>query len=208
MELILIACCGTKNVGGTEVYTPPSIRENLIDTSFQNLLSARLQIGKMKGELPDEDLGHESAQKTILYMPAYQRYAGHMYTRSDFRNLYPLAKNKTVLIISALYGMIDAGDSIRCYNAAMNEILSNRVKLFQMWDQFKLGDIVEEYIRAVQPTQIHDLLSGVYRKALMPWPRDFSSKSGIKYKPYNFPGEGNGADWHRGDRLKELLRRN
>ena len=208
MELILIACCKEKSFGGTPDYSSPVIKELLSPSTFTRLLSIRKALSQIKNISPGVDLGAKLTQDRILYRPAYLRYAGRVYERSQFKYLYPAAKNLKVLIISALYGVVDANDPIRLYEAVMDETLPNHSRLSTWWKQQELGKIVEEIILALHPHRVHDLLSMVYHSALTPWPPVRLDAAGIQYVPYDYPGQGTGSLWHRGDDLKRLLMAN
>lgn len=205
MDLILIACCKEKSFGGSPEYSGSELEKHLSASTFNRLLSARKDLSRIKIISPGPDLGVEAAQGRILYRPAYLRYAGRVYERSHFKSLYPAAKDLNIVIISALYGVVDANDPIRGYEAVMNETLPNHGKLSTWWKQQGLGKVVEEFILNVHPNRVHDLLSKDYRSALSPWPPVSLDAAGIQYVPYDYPGQGTGSLWHRGDDLKRLL---
>ena len=151
---------------------------------------------------PGLDIGIHHHNSDLLYLPAYQRYIGNVYKSSQIAVLFPKTTSIRVLIISAFYGLLDASDLIRDYNVAMNDTLPNRTKLKTWWKRRGLGTIVEECILGINPSRIHDLLSGHYRDALQPWPPHALSH---KMEMYSYPGQGSGSNWSRGNDLKELL---
>lgn len=208
MDLILIACCKEKSFGGTTEYSGAVIEEHLSPSTSARLFSIRKALSQIKKISPGVDLGADLTNDRVLYRPAYLRYTGRVYERSQFKYRYPAAKNLKVLIISALYGVIDANDPIRKYEAVMDETLPNHSRLSSWWKRHELGKVVEEIILDIHPDRVHDLLSMVYRSALTPWPPARLDAAGIQYVPYDYPGQGTGSLWHRGDDLKRLLMAN
>lgn len=106
------------------------------------------------------------------------------------------------MIISGLYGLLDAYDPIRIYNVKMSDTLPNGTKVKTWWKHRRLGAIVEEYIQSNNPTLVHDLLPGDYREALKPWPPKSLQKI---TKVYEYPKEGQGSNWSRGRDLKGIF---
>ena len=106
-----------------------------------------------------------------------------------------------MIIISALYGLLDANDLIRYYELKMNDNLKTKTRLSTWWQRHGLRDIVEEYILAQGSPMVHDLLPDTYRNALKPWPL-----SGItSYCKYEYPGLYNASNFPRGDDIRKHL---
>ena len=204
MELILIACSAKKRDGGSPKYSPSQLGGYLSKAAFQRLLTLRLELAQIKRQPAGLDLGGSIPATKLQYMPAYLRYSGIIYQRSNFAELFPRVRNKKVLIISALYGILDAQDTIQKYDLKMDETLPNGTRLYTWWKQNLLGEILKEYFRESKPERIHDLLPDSYRKALNPWPprKIIRDKHFIAYKDL---GQGRGTLWRRGDILRELL---
>jgi len=181
---------------------PKTLNKTLSPLSFDRLMNARKELGEILDLSPGLDIGSNKHNSELHYRPAYLRYMGNVYISGQIASLYPKTDSLQVLIISALYGLLDANDLIRDYDVAMNDSLTQRSMLKTWWKHKGLGGIVEEYIQVVNPSQIHDLLSGDYRDALKPWP-----PKAIRHKmlPYNYPGQGIGANWNRGKDLKRIL---
>lgn len=205
MEIILIACSGEKTQGGISTYQNSFIDYSISIETKVSLLSSRKTLAEMIGLAPGPDFGCFEEQREILYKPAYKRYSGIVYRKSDITNVFPLIKNKKVVIVSALYGLIDANDLIRDYDLRMDEKLPNGVKLAKWWKTQNLGKTLEEYLLAEQPNCVHDLLSKVYRTAIAPWPPISFTQRDIQYKSYEYPGLGTGSLWHRGEDLRNIL---
>ena len=204
MELILIACSAKKRDGGSPKYSPSQLGGYLSKAAFQRLLTLRLELAQIKHQPAGPDLGGSISATKLQYMPAYLRYSGIIYQRSNFAELFPRARDKKVLIISALYGVLDAQDTIQNYDLKMDETLPNGTRLYTWWKQHSLGEILTDYFRKLKPERIHDLLPDSYRKALNPWPprKIIREKHFIAYKDL---GQGRGTLWRRGDILRELL---
>lgn len=205
MDLILIACCGEKSPGGSPEYSGSHVQSYLSASAHLRLSTWWKALANIKGLPLGPDLGEPQPHPAILFKPAYLRYTGKVYQRSNFPLLYPHVKNKKVLIISAFYGMVDAGDPIRDYDMKMDETLSTGRWLSTWWKKIGLGRMVEEYILSLKPERVYDLLSNSYRSALAAWPPASLKKNRVIYIPYSYPGEGTGSLWHRGDDLKKLL---
>jgi len=203
MELVLIACSGSKLSGGEPRSQNLSNLSNILSSQTNNkLLSARKVLSFLINLAPGCDLGDDHQNYSIKYLPAYKRYIGNVYKSSQIVDLYPKVKSLQVIIISAMYGLLDANDLIRDYNLAMDCTLPSGTKVMTWWKNKKLGKILEEYILNYKPTCVHDFLSGNYRKSLQPWPPD-SIKDIVKI--YNFPGLGFGANLQRGKILRKIL---
>ena len=204
MELILIACSAKKRDGGSPKYSPSQLGGYLSKAAFQRLLSLRLELAQIKHQPAGPDLGGSISATKLQYMPAYLRYSGIIYQCSNFAELFARVRNKKVLIISALYGILDAQDTIQKYDLKMDETLPNGTRLYTWWKQHSLGEILTDYFRKLKPERIHDLLPESYRKALFPWlPHEFDGKKSCI--SYDDLGQGQGSLWKRGDILRELL---
>jgi len=206
MELILIACCKTKAPGGTTTYPGSELEQYMPAHAYRRLLEARSELARLLGLPPGPDLGGLASGEPIQYLPAWQRYEGHVYSCKGMKELYPHAQSKKILIISALYGLVDANDPIRRYDVHMGCKLPNGPKLKTWWKHRELGRIVEECILALKPTRTHDLLPPTtYRPALAPWPPRSFREEGITYDPRTYPGMRSGSDYHRCYELRCLL---
>lgn len=205
MEMILITCSGKKTKGGTSEYVPSQLAEYLSKPALERLLALRLELARMKQQPAGPDLGGDIPAEKLQYMPAYLRYAGIIYQRSNFVELFPRVRNKKVLIISALYGILDAHDSIQMYDAVMTESLPSGIRIHTWWNGNALGAVLHEYIQKLKPDRIHDLLPNSYRKALHPLPARGFDESDQPFIFYDNLGQGQGTLWRRGDILRELL---
>ncbi len=207
MNLVLLACSNRKKSGGVSEYTlSKPLEQALTPKSFGKLLRARAELVRsVQKKLPTgPDLGFPDIQTGAMYLPAYQRYTGIVYNRGRVQELYPRQNKVCLVIISALYGLLDGNDLIQKYDLVMDETVSGQ-RLYTWWKLLGLSKIVEEYIQCCAPEVIHDLLPGKYRKALAlsPWPPPSLNN---RVKLYNFPGQGQGSNYRRGEILERLLR--
>jgi cytoplasmic iron level regulating protein YaaA (DUF328/UPF0246 family) len=189
--------------GGKTVESPKSALEKVLSAiAFRHLLDARRELAEMLALPPGPDLGFADMSPGLKFMPAYQRYTGRIYASSHINMVYPRVEGKKLLIISALYGILDAGDFIRNYDLQMKENLPNGRVLYTWWKNQGLGQILCEAIRQLSPQLTHDLLSGDYRKAVAPWP-DCTSLAHLH--KHEYPGLGTGSNHYRGKDLERLL---
>jgi cytoplasmic iron level regulating protein YaaA (DUF328/UPF0246 family) len=203
VELVLIACSGSKLSGGESISQYSSSLSNILSKkTYNKLLSTRNELSRLIDRAPGYDLDFDHQNIDIKYLPAYKKYIGKVYTSSQLANLYPQIKSHRIIIVSALYGLLDAKDMIRDYDLAMNCKLPNGMTVMTWWKNQGLVKILEEYILGFNPPRVHDLLSGNYRKSLQPWPPD-TIKEIVKI--YDFPGLGIGANYKRGEVLKKIL---
>jgi cytoplasmic iron level regulating protein YaaA (DUF328/UPF0246 family) len=135
-------------------------------------------------------------------MPAFRRYDGNLYRRAMLAEDDVTAPTTRVLIVSAFYGLLDARDWIRHYNLAMSETLPGRMRVHRFWREHGLPEILAEAVRSLGATEVHDLLSGAYRRAAAPTQGFVSFCS---YLPKEYPGLGTGSDYYRGSDLRVLL---
>jgi len=165
-------------------------------------LATRRELARLLGLAPGLDLGFESHDDALRFMPAYQRYNGIIYRTSRLRQLYKPNGNRHVVIVSALYGLLDVADPIRDYNLAMSDTLYGR-RLHTWWEQRGLGKTLCEYTRHLLPKATFDLLPGAYRKAIKFWPECLQNI--LSVQRFIYPGQGTGSTYRRGEDLGKLL---
>ena len=121
MKIILIPCSGSKVHGGQSNPQPPKLADGLSPAAFQKLASA---LQELEAILQDarSPFGFKNDDGENKYLPAYQRYKGLIYAHSGISRLYPAFKGRLV-IVSALYGLLDGGDFIRDYDLSMKDTL-------------------------------------------------------------------------------------
>jgi len=204
MEVILIACSGSKTEGGSPNYNGSSLSSLLPVGSVRYLMAARLELAGMVDEIPGPDFGGVSPGRKA-FLPALERYSGKVYERSQVRNIYPKTKELNILIISALYGLLDAYEPIRLYNHEMKDTTKHGTRLYTWWKAKRLGKLVEEAVFALEPNRVHCLLPQNYLKALMPLSAETFNRRGIECKTYEHPGQGIGILNKWGEDLEGIL---
>lgn len=199
-------CSGQKIVGGGQYAPTSNVVEILSLEDKERLLHARSQLANSLN-LPDgpDISGNVPFENFTEYLPAYKRYAGKMYQRCNFKHTYPKLAGYKVLIISALYGVLEANDFIRNYDLQMIDNRPGTDKVWRFWEKNHLGRIVESIITKFHPSVIHDFLSVNYRKALSPWPPNNLAFQNFDYRQYDYPSLRMEALWRRGDDLKKLF---
>jgi len=94
MKLILITCSAKKRDGGSPEYSPSQLEGYLSKATFQRLLTLRSELAQTKHQPAGPDLGGNIPSTKLQYMPAYLRYSGIIYQRSNFAELFPRARGK------------------------------------------------------------------------------------------------------------------
>lgn len=203
MQIAIIACCKTKRPGGSTEYEPSPLADYLNASHFRHLMYARRDLAKILNLPPGPDLGSGNEESNIEFLPSFARYNGIVYQQSDFLNVYTSLKSTQVIIISALYGILDARELIRNYELNMNTTLAIRRKVKTWWKARGLGEILKEITCHDTYKTVHDLLPKSYREALKPWPPDCKNGNLIQY---DYPGQGSGSIWRRSEEFQRILR--
>ncbi len=136
MKLILISCSAKKALADNRITRPPGWRTAFPRPRTSSLLSARQELKAILQETSDHTLGIDEAGGN-KYQPAYQRYQGFIYLFSDFYHLFPKFDGR-VLIVSAMYGLLDAGDYLRNYNLCLADSLPTGLRVDTFWRQHGL----------------------------------------------------------------------
>lgn len=215
MESILVTCSAKKEPGGTPDYVPSSqLKQCLSPQTYGRLMASRREITEKLLEYPEfenkeyispgPDLGLDVSPQSTLYLPAFQRYTGRVFSTAEIKELYTPACRSSILIFSGLYGITEPEELIRDYNVKMSDTYADRKRIWRFWREVGLGDIATEYLQAAGSRISHDLLTNLYHQALTPWPRNIPE---CEIKQYTFPGRGNAAGFDRGEILKEFLQK-
>ncbi len=199
MRLILLSSSGKKAPGGVTTHPRSRLAESLSPAAYKHLKSARQELKAVLQDVPDHALGIDKAGEK-KYQPAYQRNQGFVFLFSDFYHLVPKFAGR-VLIISAMYGLLDAGDYLRNYNLHWLDILPDGVRVDTFWKRHGLRDILVECITRIAADEVHDLLPEKHRITLAPWP----DAQIANYHLYTFPAPGQGTGYERASLLKSLL---
>jgi len=153
-----------------------------------------------------EEIRRKSPSKSIdtgKFLPAYERFDGNMYRsipREAWERRSPAVE---VVIASGLFGLIASRDPIPAYRHSMAESMPPLGKLNRWWHAAGLPEIIAEYLLAVRPRTVVDLLSLEYRESVSGYQ---DRLSGISVKPIDFPGMGRASQPRRGEQVAEILR--
>lgn len=168
--LILIACSRTKNTGGVPGYDGEPIgwinqrflqdrivakrshvyfllKDSKIDDAFEPGRN-RLYSASNKALEHGPDLGGVKAKgDECSYLPAWKRYCGRTYAEvGDETWTKHLSDRKAgVLIMSGLYGLIDAAEKIQDYDIHLSDTDTSGQSVKAMWAEL-YTDTIEHYI--------------------------------------------------------------
>lgn len=202
MDVVLISCSGRKRPRGTKGFAGFGLSKIVEPRTWEKLLSCRRDLARRVGVEPGPDLGAPQKNASVEYLPAYQRYDGNLYRSARLgRELAPVG-SVTIHIFSALYGLLDARDPARVYNLKMAARLPGLGTIHRFWSNNGLGAAAAEVIRALAPSQVHDMLPEGYGRALAPWPPPDCAHVVRQYK---YPNLGMASDWARGRDLATLM---
>ncbi len=203
--LVLIPCSMSKVSGGEREYRldaggplgrlPPHLIKELVDL--------RVHIAKLLDECIDNDLRTASGRTTVPLLPAWKRYQGSLYKQVS-PDLWQTCLNRNevdVVIISALYGVVPAGEWIRDYDASMAQKTAAG-RLCTIWKKLGLPRLLREFIRINGYSIVCDLLSLDYGKAVAGYAADLGD---ISVKRPNMAQYRSGSTYHRGIKLAKIL---
>ncbi len=137
------------------------------------------------------------------FLPAYRRFQGNMYRHIPEYAWDRRAPAVEVLIVSGLRGLVASRDAVPAYVHSMAEPMPPFGKLNRWWHDRGLSEVLAEYLRAVRPRAVVDLLSLEYREAVIGYA---ASLAGIAVKTIDFPGLGRASQPRRGEKVAEILR--
>ncbi len=201
MRVVLIPCSGSKREGGS-TSARSFVKELMTPAAWSDLCGRRADLAHVLGIEPGADLGN-SALVPSPTMPAWYRYNGHLYQRATLSEQDVSGPDTRVFVVSALFGVVDARDGIRKYNVRMEDRLPDGRRVRTFWRARELARILGTILRTLQPDELHDYLSGSYRKAVSTLPREVPKR--CRYVSHIYSGLGNGSDYHRGRDIRALL---
>lgn len=197
--LVLIACSRTKNTGGNLGYgagTPtswiaePYLRDRIVgkrSNVYGLLKDAKIvdafeagrnriysQANKSLGHGPDLG-GTVSIGQNCRYLPAWKRYSGQIYApieESTWSQHLAGPKSLTVLIMSGLYGLIEAEENIQDYDIHLSDSDRETGQLVKtMWSDLYTETIKHYIVRAFtgERVKIFNLLCDVNYVTAVEW---------------------------------------
>jgi hypothetical protein len=153
-----------------------------------------------------QDQVRKAAPDSVLrpgeLLPAFQRYRGNMYRAIGEEAWAGRVPGVEVLIVSGLYGVVASRDPVAAYVVSMAESVERLGKLNRWWRDRGLPAILHEYLEAVQPPEVVDLLSLEYREAVEGYA---SGIHGSAVRTIDFRGLGRGSQPRRGKKVAEIL---
>lgn len=205
--LIIIPCCGEKRGGEIVEYDRSDcIVNNLSLEAGERLMELRREVALAFQKMPGPDLGFENTEPRIKYMKAYERYSGHLYSKVSENSWNRLSRNPELrlVIVSALYGLVDYNEPIRYYNRSMKDHIYSRRLLKTWWSNHRLADILADYVTQNEIEVVHDFLSTHYSVAV--WPYSLRLReTRVRYLHHTYPGLGSGSDHYRGREVNALI---
>jgi pimeloyl-ACP methyl ester carboxylesterase len=197
-RLLLIACSNRKRPGGEREYQGPGparwianaeLRERVLSRRalvLSMLKGAKIDNGFEKAEnrlhqAPNRVLkrgpdfgGVDESDNQATYMPAYLRYDGKCYTQikpTSWDRYFESNQNKmSVLIMSGLYGLIEAAEWIQEYDIHLTDrVMGAGIPLSSMWvDLFtdSLSDYIQRAYRGKKVQIINCLCDDYYNDSI------------------------------------------
>lgn len=161
---------------------------------------SRKRLESLREELRSATKGR--GVEPVGLLPAYRRYDGNMYRRIDVSDWERRDPGVEVVIVSGLLGLVASRDTIPAYVHSMAEPMPPFGKLNRWWHEHGLPDVLGDYLIAVHPPSIVDLLSLEYREAVA----GFGDRLKISVKTIDFPGMGRASQPARGKAIAKILR--
>jgi hypothetical protein len=204
--LILIPCCQRKEFGGGKEYDEGLAIANQLGPFAETLINLRRQLASYFGLEPGPDLGSDIST-SIPYLPAFRRYAGNLYSKISNNAFQKLenCRNVKLVIVSALYGLLNWHEPIRWYNYVMSDRAPNDIPIWSWWKRMKIAEMIAYYVKKSGVKVVHDFLSKLYRKAINEVYEEI--RGCAKYVAHDYPGLGSGSNFERGKDVNELIQR-
>ncbi len=161
---------------------------------------ARKRLTVLRGQVQDGAVG--AIRDRDAFLPAFRRYRGNMYRVIGEEAWAQRVPGVEVLIVSGLYGVVASRDPVVQYEVSMAEPLERFGKLNRWWRDHGLPSILHDYLEAVRPPEVVDLLSLEYREAVEGYA---SGLGGTKVRTIDFRGLGRGSQPRRGKKVAEIL---
>ncbi len=193
--LALIPESTRKAKGGAPV--PPDARE-LADALPRD---ARRRLEILRDQVREAAPDAIGDPKELL--PAYRRFKGNMYRAIPDDAWEQRIPGVEVVMVSGLYGLLSSRDPIIAYHVSMAEPLERLGKLNRWWHDHGLPGLLHEYIEAVHPALVLDILSLEYREAVEGFANGLR---GTKVRRIDFRGLGRGSQPRRGKLVAKVLR--
>jgi len=172
----------------------------------ERLMVLRKQAGIAFEEEPGLDLGFENIEPGIDYLEAYERYKGNLYSKISRSSWNKLKRSKELelIIVSALYGLVNWNEPIRNYNRTMDDHVHPRRRLNTWWSRETLSGILLDFIIANKINTVHSFLSEKYAQAVQALPFDLKHNK-VEYRYHSYSRFRSGSNYHRGVGVNTLI---
>ncbi len=192
--LVLIPESTRKAKGGETVPKASTLADALPRDTRRKLEALRDQVRAASTESvgnPDE------------LLPAYRRFRGNMYRAIGDEAWDQRIPGVEVVMVSGLYGLVASRDPTEAYHVSMAEPHERFGKMNRWWRDHGLPSILRDYLEAVHPELVLDILSLEYREAVEGFA---SALRGSKVRQIDFRGLGRGSQPRRGKLVAKVLR--
>ncbi len=149
------------------------------------------------------DASPEAIENPTELLPAYRRFRGNMYRAIPDEAWEQRVPGVEVVMVSGLYGLLASRDPVVAYHVSMAEPLARLGKLNRWWRDHGLAGLLRDYLDAVHPDEVLDILSLEYREAVEGFA---SGLHGARVRQMDFRGLGRGSQPRRGKLVAKLLR--
>ncbi len=136
-------------------------------------------------------------------LPAYRRFRGNMYRAIGDEAWDQRVPGVEVVMVSGLYGLVASRDPTVAYHVSMAEPHERFGKMNRWWRDHGLPAILRDYLEAVHPELVLDILSLEYREAVEGFA---GGLRGPKVRQIDFHGLGRGSQPRRGKLVAKALR--
>lgn len=192
--LVLIPESTRKARGGEPMPEASAVLDALPRDGKRKLTILRDQV---RAAAPD------SIENPAELLPAYRRFRGNMYRAIGDDAWDRRIPGVEVVIVSGLYGLVTSRDPVVAYHVSMAEPLERLGKLNRWWRDHGLPVLLRDYLAAVRPQEVLDILSLEYREAVEGFANGLS---GSKVRRIDFRGLGRGSQPRRGKLVAKVLR--
>jgi cytoplasmic iron level regulating protein YaaA (DUF328/UPF0246 family) len=192
--IILISCSNNKETQGGFSYQPPAPAQWLSDRRLSDqLLEKRASIlDKLKthrvvdqkffqgnrGDRPENqalvrgpDFGIQG--EAAVYLPAISRYRGRLYGPSrdiDWDEFHNRERRPLVLIMSALYGLVQSNEYIQNYDAGISDVdLSSSTPLRGLWTDWMTESVDRAAAQIGGKVRIFNLMADLDYTSAIRW---------------------------------------
>ncbi|MCX9011658.1 MAG: peroxide stress protein YaaA [Candidatus Methanoperedens sp.] len=207
--LILIPCSKQKNIVPVQGNAQPLPDTQLLRYQLLQLIQQTPNlVNRQENQRGILNIDAPVTQSINFYVGQFYRVAGNV-LHEVLSGQYP---SINVLIVSALYGLIELDENLSEYELQMGDRLNNGMKVYNFWQRVQLWQILQNYIIQNNITHVWSLLPDSMPD--YPYHRIFNElwKQFRNTKTQCFhvqvPGAGTGTGYKRSEWLVETLNTN